>query len=76
MKKGKGGKPEYPVDTPGRAKAALGLVGMHGSPEEKAKVRAKVHREFPNIKQKAGKNKGMKHEPHHAIGSHHGYHHL
>lgn len=41
----------YPVDTKKRAKAALGLVGMHGTAALKAEVRAKVHRKFPGIKQ-------------------------
>lgn len=51
---GKSGKGpgSYPVDTPKRAKAALGLVGMHGTPAEKATVRAKVKAEYPGIKQK------------------------
>lgn len=43
------GSRKYPIDTAKRAKTALGLVGMHGSPREKSLVRAKVHREFPTI---------------------------
>lgn len=39
----------YPVNTPKRAKAALGLVGMHGTPAEKAAVRSKVHSKYPNM---------------------------
>jgi hypothetical protein len=40
---------KYPVDTAKRARTALGLVGMHGSPAAKAKVRAKVHADYPGI---------------------------
>jgi hypothetical protein len=49
-------KESYPIDTRGRAKAALGLVGMHGGPALKAKVRAAVHRKYPTLglKKKAG----------------------
>jgi len=43
---GKGG---YPIDTANRARNALARVSQHGTPEEKAAVRAKVHRKFPSI---------------------------
>lgn len=36
----------YPINSPKRAKAALGLVGMHGTAQEKARVRAAVHAKF------------------------------
>lgn len=48
----------YPVDTKKRAKAALGLVGMHGTAALKAEVRAKVHRKYPGIKQHDAGRKG------------------
>jgi hypothetical protein len=44
----------YPIDTKGRAKAALGLVGMHGSPAEQAQVRSAVARKYPGIEQSKG----------------------
>ena len=44
----------YPVDTRARAKNALSRVSANGSPEEKANVRAKVHRDWPSIKQSKG----------------------
>jgi hypothetical protein len=47
-------KDGYPIDTPGRARVALGLVGMHGSPAEKAAVRKKVAQEYPAIEQTKG----------------------
>jgi hypothetical protein len=49
--KGPGGKGSgsYPIPGPGHAKAALGRVGQHGTPAEKATVRAKVKAKFPNI---------------------------
>lgn len=39
----------YPIPDEGHARAALGLVGMHGSPAEKAEVRAKVHAKYPDM---------------------------
>lgn len=48
-RKGKKTKGKYPIDTPARARAALRLVGMHGTPAEKARVRAAVKRKYPNI---------------------------
>lgn len=38
----------FPVDTPGRARAALGRATQF-HPELKAKIRAKVARKFPGI---------------------------
>jgi hypothetical protein len=39
----------YPIPDEKHGKIALGLVGMHGSSAEKAAVRAKVHRKYPDI---------------------------
>lgn len=39
----------YPVEDKKHAKAALSRVSAHGSPEEQAKVRKKVHAKFPEI---------------------------
>lgn len=39
----------YPVDTKARARNALSRVSQNGSSAEKAKVRAKVHRKFPDV---------------------------
>ncbi|HLJ26571.1 MAG TPA: hypothetical protein VKY85_07660 [Candidatus Angelobacter sp.] len=46
------GKRKYPDDTIGRARNALARVSEYGSPGTKAKVRAKVKRDWPGIKQK------------------------
>jgi hypothetical protein len=54
---GKGDGPEgkqagsYPIPDEKHARSALSLVAQHGTPEEKAKVRAAVKRKFPGIKQ-------------------------
>lgn len=54
---GKGEGPEgkqagsYPIPDEAHARSALSLVAQHGTPEEKAKVRAAVKRKFPDIKQ-------------------------
>lgn len=39
----------YPIDTPARARAALSRVEQFGSPEEKSRVRAAVHRKYPDM---------------------------
>jgi hypothetical protein len=39
----------YPVNDAAHARAALSRVSQFGTPEEKAKVRAKVHSKFPGI---------------------------
>jgi hypothetical protein len=44
------GKRKYPLDTKGRAKNALSRVSQHGTPTEKAAVRRKVKKKYPNIK--------------------------
>lgn len=43
----------YPIEDPAHARNALARVSQHGSPEEKAKVRAKVHRKYPGIGESA-----------------------
>jgi hypothetical protein len=54
---GKGEGPEgkqagsYPIPDEAHARSALSLVAQHGTPEEKAKVRAAVKRKFPDIQQ-------------------------
>jgi hypothetical protein len=51
--KGKGpqgkGAGSYPIPDPSHARNALARVSQHGTSEEKAKVRAAVHRKFPSI---------------------------
>ena len=42
----------YPIPDRKHARAALGLVGMHGTPAEKAQVRAKVHAKYPDMGEK------------------------
>jgi hypothetical protein len=49
--KGKGSG-SYPIPDAAHARNALARVAQHGTPEEKAKVRAKVHAKFPDIGQK------------------------
>ena len=54
---GKGEGPEgkqagsYPIPDEEHARMALAMVAKHGTPEEKAKVRAAVKRKFPDIDQ-------------------------
>lgn len=43
------GKRKYPVNNESHARNALSRVSQYGTPEEKKKVRAKVHRKFPGI---------------------------
>lgn len=54
--KGKGpsgkGAGSYPIPDENHARNALARVSQHGSSEEKARVRAAVHRKFPGIGQK------------------------
>jgi hypothetical protein len=42
----------YPIHDRVHAANALSRVSQHGSPTEKAKVRAAVHRRYPSIGQK------------------------
>ena len=46
--KGKGGG-SYPIPDESHGRNALARVSQHGTSEEKAKVRAAVHRKFPGI---------------------------
>lgn len=54
--KGKGpkgaGAGSYPIPDKSHARNALARVSQHGSSEEKARVRAAVHRKFPSIGRK------------------------
>ena len=43
----------YPIPDEKHARSALSLVSQHGTPEEKATVRAKVKKKFPNIQQES-----------------------
>ncbi len=43
------GKPAYPIEDRAHARAALGLVGMHGTPEQKTEVRKDVARKYPGM---------------------------
>lgn len=49
---------KYPVPDANHARNALARVAQHGSPKEKAEVKAKVHKKFPGIG-----------EHHNAVGS-------
>lgn len=40
----------YPINDRSHARNALARVAQHGSPHEKAQVRAAVKRKFPSIK--------------------------
>lgn len=53
-KKGAGAG-SYPIPDASHARNALARVAQHGSPEEKARVRAAVHRKFPDIGEKKRK---------------------
>lgn len=46
--KGKGAG-SYPIPDASHARNALARVSQHGSPEEQAEVRRKVHEKFPGI---------------------------
>jgi hypothetical protein len=50
---GPGGKGagSYPIPDAPHGRNALARVSQHGSPQEKAQVRAAVHRKFPNIQE-------------------------
>jgi hypothetical protein len=50
----------FPINDPNHARNALARVAQHGSPEEKAAVRRKVHAKFPAI--------GKPHHSHFAHG--------
>ena len=48
------GKPAYPIEDRAHAKAALGLVGMHGTAEQKAEVRKDVSAKYPDMLKASG----------------------
>jgi hypothetical protein len=54
----------YPIEDKSHARNALARVSQHGSSEEKAKVRAKVHSKYPGIgsSSKPGESKGERSE--------------
>lgn len=43
----------YPVENKSHAANALARVSQYGTPAEKAKVRAKVHRKYPSMGKKS-----------------------
>lgn len=51
------GAGSYPIPDKSHARNALARVSQHGSSEEKAKVRAKVHSKFPDIGQSEKKKR-------------------
>ena len=51
----------YPIPDEKHARSALSLVSQHGTPEEKAKVRAKVKKKFPGIQVNEADDKAFKH---------------
>lgn len=44
------GKRAYPIEDKAHARNALARVAQHGSPKEKALIRAKVKSKYPGIK--------------------------
>lgn len=46
------GAGSYPIPDASHARNALARVAQHGTPTEKAKVRARVHKKFPGIGKK------------------------
>lgn len=44
------GKDSYPIEDKSHARDALAMVAAHGTPHEKAVVRAHVHGAYPGIK--------------------------
>lgn len=48
-KQSKTGKPAYPIHDERHARAALGFVGMHGTPQEKSEVYKDVARKYPHL---------------------------
>lgn len=45
----------YPIHDPSHARNALARVSQHGTPSEKARVRAAVYRKYPGMKKSRGK---------------------
>ena len=50
----------YPIENASHGRAALSMVSRFGSPEEKAKVRAAVHRKYPGIGKKKSPHASLK----------------
>jgi hypothetical protein len=46
------GERKYPINDINHARNALARVAQFGSPSEQARVRAMVHRNYPQLKQK------------------------
>ena len=46
----------YPIEDKSHARNALARVSQHGSPAEKAKVRAAVHKKYPDIQASVDKH--------------------
>ena len=51
QEKRRGIKGRYPIEDPAHARNALARVSQHGTPAQKAQVRAKVHKKYPGIEQ-------------------------
>ena len=49
------GKRKYPINDKAHARNALARVAQHGTPAEKKRVRAAVHRKYPSIGSKKRK---------------------
>jgi hypothetical protein len=54
------GKRAYPINDAAHARNALARVAQHGTPAEKARVRAAVKKKFPNIDVSGKKKKAKK----------------
>lgn len=52
-----GGKGGYPIENEAHARNALARVSEFGTPAEKTRVRAVVHKKFPSIKESFLKSK-------------------
>jgi len=46
----KGAKGTYPIDTPGRARAALGRATQFASPAQQATIKKRVAKKYPGVK--------------------------
>jgi hypothetical protein len=58
----------YPIEDASHARNALARVSQHGSPAEKAAVRAKVHSKYPGIAQTHHNEPPTHHHEHHPDG--------
>lgn len=50
----------YPIEDAAHARNALARVSQYGSPQEKAKVRAKVEKRYPNIEVAKARAKALR----------------